>query len=67
MREHAVCATGWVHARRAAAARAGLVSREKLSPPQWARLELELRKGPLAHGFSPGPSCYPEHPDSGVS
>jgi transposase len=29
----------------------GPVSREKLSPQQWARLELELRKGPLAHGF----------------
>jgi transposase len=28
------------------------VSREKLSPQQWARLELELRKGPLAHGFA---------------
>jgi transposase len=30
----------------------GPVSREKLSPPQWARLEAELRKGPLAHGFA---------------
>jgi transposase len=30
----------------------GPVSREKLSPQQWARLELELRKGPLAHGFA---------------
>jgi transposase len=30
----------------------GPVSRERLSPQQWARLELELRKGPLvsAHG-----------------
>jgi len=28
------------------------VSRERLSPQQWARLELELRKGPLAHGFA---------------
>ena len=27
----------------------GPVSREQLSP-QWARLEAELRKGPLAHG-----------------
>ena len=26
----------------------GPVSRDKLSPQQWARLELELRKGPLA-------------------
>jgi transposase len=30
----------------------GPVSREKLSPQQWARLEIELRKGPLAHGFA---------------
>ncbi len=30
----------------------GPVSREKLSPRQWARLELELGKGPLAHGFA---------------
>ena len=30
----------------------GPVSRERLSPPQWARLELELGKGPLAHGFA---------------
>src|SRR5262249_62108799 len=29
----------------------GPVSRERLSPQQWARLEAELRKGPLAHGF----------------
>jgi transposase len=28
------------------------VSREKLSPQQWARLEQELRKGPLADGFA---------------
>jgi hypothetical protein len=28
------------------------VSREKLSPQQSARLEVELRKGPLAHGFA---------------
>jgi putative transposase len=28
------------------------VSRERLSPAQWARLEAELRKGPLAHGFA---------------
>ena len=28
------------------------MSREKLSPQQWARLEQELRKGPLAHGFA---------------
>jgi transposase len=30
----------------------GPVSREKLSPLQWARLETELRRGPLAHGFA---------------
>jgi putative transposase len=30
----------------------GPVSRERLSPWQWARLELELGKGPLAHGFA---------------
>jgi transposase len=30
----------------------GPVSREKLSPQQWARLEAELRKEPLAHGFA---------------
>jgi putative transposase len=28
------------------------VSRERLSPQQWARLELELGNGPLAHGFA---------------
>jgi transposase len=30
----------------------GPVSREKLSAQQWARLELELSRGPLAHGFA---------------
>jgi transposase len=30
----------------------GPVSREKLSPQQWARLEAELKRGPLAHGFA---------------
>jgi transposase len=30
----------------------GPVSRERLSPQQWARLEAELEKGPLAHGFA---------------
>src|SRR5690348_4539360 len=30
----------------------GPVSRERLSGQQWARLEAELRKGPLAHGFA---------------
>jgi putative transposase len=30
----------------------GPVSRERLSPQQWTRLEAELRRGPLAHGFA---------------
>jgi putative transposase len=30
----------------------GPASRERLSPQQWARLEAELGKGPLAHGFA---------------
>jgi len=30
----------------------GPVSRERLSLQQWPRLEAELRKGPLAHGFA---------------
>ena len=30
----------------------GPVSRERLSGQQWARLEQELRRGPLAHGFA---------------
>lgn len=30
----------------------GPVSAEKLSARQWARLEAELKRGPLAHGFS---------------
>jgi transposase len=30
----------------------GPVSRERLSLQQWARLEAELKKGPLAHGFA---------------
>jgi putative transposase len=29
----------------------GPVSREKLTPAQWARLESELGRGPLAHGY----------------
>ena len=32
----------------------GPVSRERLSPQQWARLEAELRKGPLAHRLANG-------------
>src|SRR5260370_580882 len=30
----------------------GPVARERLSPQQWGRRELELRKGPLGHGFA---------------
>jgi transposase len=30
----------------------GPVSRERRSSQQWARLEAELRRGPLAHGFA---------------
>ncbi|WP_229802877.1 winged helix-turn-helix domain-containing protein [Planobispora rosea] len=30
----------------------GPVSREKLSPASWAKLEAELKRGPLAHGFA---------------
>ncbi len=30
----------------------GPVPRERLSPQQWARLELKLQKGPLAHEFN---------------
>ena len=30
----------------------GPVSRERLSPQQWARLEAELKQGPLAHWFA---------------
>src|ERR1700748_448777 len=30
----------------------GPVSRESLTPQQFARLEAELSKGPLAHGFA---------------
>lgn len=28
------------------------MSRERLCPQRWARLEVELGKGPLAHGFA---------------
>jgi transposase len=30
----------------------GPVSAERLSAAQWGRLELELGRGPLAHGFA---------------
>src|SRR5260221_5974834 len=33
----------------------GPVSRERLSPQQWARPGVELRKSPLAHGGAAGP------------
>src|SRR5258708_14984662 len=48
----------WQRARQDGGAEAlrssGPVSGERLSPQQWARLELELRKGPLAHGCAAG-------------
>ena len=44
---------GWHRAwRDGGAAVQGPVSREKLSPQQWTRLEQELKRGPLAHGFA---------------
>src|SRR5260370_41332050 len=50
---------GWHKAWRDGGAEAlrskGPVSREKLSLQQWARLEAELGKGPLAHGFASDP------------
>jgi putative transposase len=42
----------WKKGGREALRSKGPVSREKLSPSQWARLEAELRRGPLAHGFA---------------
>jgi transposase len=42
----------WQHGGTAALRSRGPVARERLSPAQWARLEAELRKGPLAHGFA---------------
>ena len=42
----------WRDGRTEALRSKGPVSREKLSPQQQARLEAELRKGPLAHGFA---------------
>jgi transposase len=42
----------WQRGGTAALKSKGPVSRERLSPQQWARLEAELRRGPLAHGFA---------------
>ena len=42
----------WAEAGEQALRSRGPVSAERLSPQQWARLEAELRKGPLAHGFA---------------
>jgi transposase len=42
----------WADGGTAALQSRGPASRERLSPRQWARLELELGKGPLAHGFA---------------
>jgi len=41
----------WQRRGSAALASAGPMSVEKLSPAQWQRLEVELKRGPLAHGF----------------
>uniref|UniRef100_UPI00054C1D69 winged helix-turn-helix domain-containing protein n=1 Tax=Streptacidiphilus albus TaxID=105425 RepID=UPI00054C1D69 len=47
---------GWRQVWRAGGAEAlrskGPFSREWLSPRQWERLEAELRRGPLAHGYA---------------
>jgi putative transposase len=42
----------WQQGGAAALKSRGPVSAERLSPAQWARLEAELRRGPLAHGFA---------------
>lgn len=42
----------WRHGGTAALKSTGPLSRERLSSRQWARLEAELRRGPLAHGFA---------------
>jgi transposase len=42
----------WQQGGTAALTSKGPVSAERLSPQQWARLEAELRRGPLAHGFA---------------
>jgi transposase len=56
LRVHERTVAKWRQAWRESGAEAlrskGPVAREKLSPAQWARLETELRHGPLAHGFA---------------
>jgi len=42
----------WRHGGTTALKSTGPLSRERLSSRQWARLEAELRRGPLAHGFA---------------
>src|SRR6185312_4220013 len=42
----------WLDGGGAALRSRGPVSRERLSPQQWTRLETELKRGPLAHGFA---------------
>ncbi|MCK2216374.1 winged helix-turn-helix domain-containing protein [Actinomadura sp. ATCC 31491] len=42
----------WTQGGREALRSRGPVSQEKLSAGQWARLEAELKRGPLAHGFT---------------
>ncbi|MFD9633004.1 winged helix-turn-helix domain-containing protein [Streptomyces violascens] len=41
----------WQRGGTAALASAGPMSPERLTPAQWQRLEAELGRGPLAHGF----------------
>ena len=42
----------WLQGRIGALRSKGPVSPEKLTGAQWARLEAELQRGPLAHGFA---------------
>jgi transposase len=42
----------WQRGGTAALKAKGPVSAERLRPQRWARLEAELRRGPLAHGFA---------------
>jgi transposase len=56
LRVHERTVAKWRQAWRESGAEAlrstGPVAREKLSPAQWARVETEPRRGPLAHGFA---------------
>ncbi|MGP4045325.1 winged helix-turn-helix domain-containing protein [Streptomyces sp. 2A115] len=48
------CRRAWEQGGADALRSAGPASVERLSPAQWGRLERELRRGPLAHGFDDG-------------